>query len=43
MPDPLADTHVPFHRVMDGFMARTGDGQKKPLAKLPSRAQSSSS
>ena len=43
MPDPLADTHVPFHRVMDGYMARTGDGQKKPLAKLPSRAQSSSS
>ena len=43
MPDPLADTHVPFYRVMDGYMARTGDGQKKPLAKLPSRAQSSSS
>jgi hypothetical protein len=45
MPDPLADTHVPFHRVIDGFMARTGNGQKKQLAahRLPSRAHSSSS
>jgi len=23
----LAPQHVPFHRVMDGFMAQTGDGQ----------------
>jgi 2-polyprenyl-6-methoxyphenol hydroxylase-like FAD-dependent oxidoreductase len=45
MPDPLVDTHVPFHRVIDGFMARTGDGQKKQVAAhpLPSSAHSSSS
>ncbi|WP_456632236.1 FAD-dependent oxidoreductase [Bradyrhizobium sp. URHC0002] len=43
VPDPLAETHMPFYRVIDGFFERTGDGQKKQLAKLPSRAQSPSS